>query len=114
MCIHISFAIHIIAEDDNFHDIYQELACLKAHYYQLGIHLGLPASELESIRVENIQNLDRALTQMLLLWLRQQYNVAKFGCPTWKRLVQAIEKINPALARTIASSHAIVTGVYST
>lgn len=63
--------------------------------------------------MQNVQNLDNAFTQMLLLWLRQRYNVEKYGYPTWRRLVQAIKEINPALARTIASNHAIVTGVYS-
>lgn len=74
--------------------------------------MGLPASELNAISLEAFQSLDQALTRMLLLWLRQRYDVARFGHPTWKRLEQAIEKINPILAKTIASNHAIITGLW--
>lgn len=101
-----------IAEDDDFHDIYRKLKHLKAHYFQLGIHLGLPVSQLESIAVENVQDLNQALIQTILLWLRQEHNVVKDGYPTWKRLVQAVKEINPALARTIALNHDVVTGVF--
>ena len=52
---------------------------------------------------------NRALNDVLLLWLRQKYNVGKFGRPTWRLLVEAVNKKtggnNHDLAKQIASNH---------
>ena len=97
-----------IAEDD-FHEVYCELVNIKARYYQLGIALGLPPGELEAIRKTHSQDMAQALTQVLLLWLRQQYNVEKYGRPTWQRLREAVDSPsggnNHALAEKIAEKH---------
>ena len=46
---------------------------------------------------------------MLLVWLKHSYNVDKHGPPTWRRLVEAVDKEaggnNHALAEKIASNH---------
>ena len=85
---------------------------IKANSYQLGVELGLPAGELDVIRKDHA--VDQAFNEVILRWLRQQYNVARFGHPTWKRLVEAVQSPiggnNPALAVEIATSHA--PGIY--
>ena len=78
---------------------------IKANYYQLGIELGLPPGELEAIQQARSQNIAQALTQVLLTWLRQLYDVERHGRPTWQRLVEAVGGINHALAVGIASKH---------
>ena len=46
---------------------------------------------------------------VLLLWLLQKYKVEKFGPPTWRMLVEAVDKKtggnNHELAKEIASNH---------
>ena len=46
---------------------------------------------------------------MLLLWLNQKYNIERYGRPTWRMLVEAVDmKIsgdNYELAERIASKH---------
>ena len=97
------------AAEDDFHEVYCELENIKARYYQLGIVLGLPLGKLEAIRKTHSQDVEQALTQVLLLWLKQQYNVEKFGCPTWQRLREAVDSPsggeNPALAERIAKKY---------
>ena len=93
-----------IAEDD-FHTVYSELKTVKANYYQLGIGLGLPPGELQAIR-KGIQDIELAFSDVLLAWLRQHYNVDRFGVPTWRNLVEAVDsQTNPALAAAIAARH---------
>ena len=52
---------------------------------------------------------DQRMTAMLTEWLNQNYNVTKFGKPTWEKLVEAVEHrtggANPALAREIERRH---------
>ena len=82
---------------------------IKAGYYQLGIELGLRPGELQAIQQTCSQNVAQALTQVLLTWLRQLYNVEKYGPPTWRRLVEAVDSPaggnNHALAKQITERH---------
>ena len=97
-----------LSDEDDFRDICRELVSIKANSYQLGVELGLPAGELDAIRKGYA--VDQAFSEVILRWLRQQYNVVRFGRPTWKRLVEAVESPiggnNPALAVEIATNHA--------
>ena len=90
------------------HTVYSELVTVKANYYQLGIGLGLPPGELLVIR-KGTQDIERAFSDVLLAWLRQRYNVDRFGLPTWRKLVEAVNShtsaSNPALAADIAARH---------
>ena len=105
--IYPSKSVHI-AEGD-FREVYCELVSIKARYYQLGIVLGLPPGELEAIRKIHSQDTEQALIQVLLLWLRQQYDTEKCGCPTWQRLREAVDSPaggnNHTLAEKIAEKH---------
>ena len=97
-----------IAEDD-FHTVYSELLTVKANYYQLGIGLGLPPGELLTAIRKGPQDIELAFSDVLLSWLRQCYNVDRFGFPTWRKLVEAVNSqagaSNPALAADIAARH---------
>ena len=97
-----------IAENDLL-GVQKAVIDLKANYYQLGVSLLLPPRELDAIRAAYSQNIDQALTEVLLVWLRHRYQVDKHGPPTWRRLVEAVD--NPAggnnhtLAMNIAAAH---------
>ena len=100
----------LIAEKDDFHDIYDATNTLKAKYHQFGIHLGLPPHELEIIQKQFPHDFSQAFTQVLLLWLRKNYNVERYGPPTWQALVKAVEHENRALANKIAAKY-LSTGI---
>ena len=100
-----------VPAEDDFHDIYEAVVSIIAEYYKLGIGLRLKPGELQAIRKSCGQDVDQAFTDVLLAWLRQRYNIAKYGPPTWRMLVRAVDSPaggnNPALALTIAGNHAI-------
>ena len=97
------------AGESDFRDVCRELVAIKAMYYQLGVELGLSPGELDAIRRENSHDADQAFNVVVLRWLRQQYQVERFGRPTWKRLIEAVESPvggnNPALAAQMAVRH---------
>ena len=82
-----------------------------AEYYKLGIGLRLKPGELQAIRKSCGQDIDQAFTDVLLAWLRQRYDVVKYGPPTWRMLVKAVDSPaggnNHALALTISHNHSI-------
>jgi hypothetical protein len=82
-------------------------------YLPLGQWLRLSIDDLKAIReaypLESTS--DQALKDVLLLWLHQKYKVGRFGPPTWRMLVEAVDKEtggnNHELAKEIASNHPI-------
>ena len=102
--------LYISSSDENdLNDVCQEIVSIKYNYYQLGVALGLPAGELDSIRPISFYNVDQAFSAVLLVWLRQRFDVDRHGHPTWRRLVEAVDSPNggnnPPLAIAIASRH---------
>ena len=82
---------------------------LAAKYDSIGITLGLLSSESEIIGHEYVRDAKRALGQVIRTWLKQSYNVARFGLPSWRSLVEAVDSTaggsHHALAKKIASKH---------
>ena len=74
----------------------------------MGIALRLKLDSLENIQVSD-RNPRDCLRSMVIEWLKRNYNVRKFGEPTWQKLVQAVGHpaggANMALAREIARRH---------
>lgn len=89
----------------------EEILSIKSAYFRLGQWLRLKNDDLKVIceAYPNGSDNESALNDVLLLWLQQKYNVKKFGPPTWKMLVMAIDKRtggnNHSLAKEIASNH---------
>ena len=94
--------------EEHLRDILHEVVSIKCMYWQLGLELGLPPGELNSIQMTCNNNTNRALTDMLLFWLKQCHDA---GTPTWRRLVEAVNSPaggnNPSLAMTIANNHLV-------
>ena len=84
----------------------KELNPVSAKWNSIGIALQLKPNTLDCIRASNI---DDPLTSVVKEWLKRNYDVRRFGEPTWHWLVEAVS--NPAggadmaLARDIARRH---------
>ena len=89
----------------------EEIVSLKSLYYSLGRALKLKISDLRAIcdAYPSESDAERALEDVLLLWLNQKYNVEIHGTPTWKMLVKAVDMKSGGndheLAERIASNH---------
>ena len=99
--------------EDDLPDVLEEVHFIKSAYLPLGQWLRLTNDDLKDIREaypdESMAN--QALKDVLLLWLNQKYKVERFGPPTWRMLVEAVDKKtggnNHELAKQIASNHPI-------
>ena len=69
----------------------------------------LKSDVLESIQVGSGSDPPACLASMVTEWLKRNYNVQRFGEPTWQRLVEAVGHpaggANMAVARDIARRH---------
>ena len=86
-----------------------EISTLESRYYQIGVGLRLTPKDLQSIEERFPQDPSRALSKVVETWLQQQYNVHKFGPPTWQMLVKAVDSHaggnDHMLAEKIMSKH---------
>ena len=89
----------------------EEVISIQSKFYDLGRSLRLEIRDLTAIRDAYPSDSDsvRALEDVLLLWLDRKYNAEKYGHPTWRMLVAAVDKEtggnNHELAKKIADQH---------
>ena len=89
----------------------EEVISIRLKFYDLGRCLRLRIHDLKAIRdaYPNESDSGRALEDVLLLWLDQKYDAEKYGRPTWRMLVTAVDKEtggnNHELAKKIADQH---------
>ena len=106
-CITDIIIVFQVSEDEQA--IREELLCLAARYRSIGITLGLPSGMLDTIRCDYACNCEGALGQVIRTWLKQSYNVDRFGPPSWRSLVKVVYSSaggnDRALAKKIAAKH---------
>ena len=92
-------------------DVLEAVLPIKSLFFALGQSLRLRTADLKSVVEAYPSESDarQALSDTLELWLKQQYNVERFGLPTWRMLVEAVDREgggnNHELAKKIASNH---------
>ena len=95
--------------NDNLFDVQSELISSAAKWRSIGNALRLKPDSLANIEAGNSSDPPACLASMVTEWLKRNYNVGKFGEPTWQMLVQAVGHLaggaNIALARKIARRH---------
>ena len=97
--------------DDDHFDVYSELISVATSWRSIGLALRLKQKTLDSIQAVNSSDPTACLAAMVREWLNRNYNVKRFGEPTWQQLVEAVGHpaggAKVALARKIAMRHKI-------
>ena len=70
----------------------------------LGVDLGLDPNKLDQIKKDNTES-ENCLYEMLSEWLKQQYDVDKYGKPTWRKLADEVGELDSALASKIRKEY---------
>ena len=89
----------------------EECESIKLNFFPLGRCLRLANDDLKAIcqTYPDESASDKALNDVLLLWLNRKYKIDRFGPPTWRMLVEAVDKKtggnNHKLAKEIAHKH---------
>ena len=101
--------LDVYSDIDDLFDVRQELLPLSAQWLSIGIALRLNISTLNHIEARNIGDPSACLNSMVMEWLKWNYNIKRYGEPTWQRLVNAVANptggANRALAMEIARRH---------
>ena len=107
----LALITYCYADEDDLIDVFEAVLPLKLVHMALGRSLRLKTADLKLIQeaYPNESDPEQALNDTLELWLQQKYNVERFGPPTWRMLVEAVDRKaggnNHDLAKEIASDH---------
>ena len=79
------------------------------NWHKLATGLKIPLRLVELIASNHSNDCEQCLLVLLKEWLKQSYDVKRYGHPSWRALVRAVASSpgggNPALAQTIAEKH---------
>ena len=94
---------------DALFDVRKEMNKVSAKWRSIGIALRLDPNILDGIQTKNSGDPQACLSSVVTEWLKRNYNVKRFGEPTWEWLVDAVGDpaggAHMALAKDIASRH---------
>ncbi len=96
-------------EDDEgiIDDICTDLKRMTTKYSALARALRINRSDMDALNDQCANSLNKAqdlLVGVIRLYITQKYN-PDYGEPTWKGIVYAVNRENPALARHLAEKH---------
>ena len=95
-------------QDDRF-DILAEMMQIASSWKAIGRGLRIDPGRLETINESNPGKPKVCLSEMLTCWLNRNYNLERFGEPTWRAVVKIVAHPaagdNCALALNIAKQH---------
>ena len=90
-------------------DLQEALEKVVSKWKLVGTGLGLRSNKLNEIEKAHPNNLTSCLLDVIMTWLERNYNVQKFGEPTWRKVVKVVNNpafgANPGLARAIVDNH---------
>ena len=98
-----------IQDSHDEQDVREALMSLAAKYRSVGMSLGLSADDLDAIHLKSLGVPKQALSEVISTWIKQEYNVSRFGHPSWRGVVRAVDLkaggCDHLLAKKIASEH---------
>ena len=104
--------LHLNLDLDDLFDVQSELSPIASNWKSVGLALRIKPDVLENIEAAKTGNPTACLFSTLKEWLNRNYNVKRFGEPTWQRLVEAVSHpaggANVALATKIAENHKVI------
>lgn len=94
---------------DDLFDVQKELNTVSAKWRNIGIALRLNPNILDGINTQCNGDPSACLSLTVTEWLKRNYNVKRFGEPTWWWLVKAVGDpaggANMTLAKDVARNH---------
>ncbi len=106
MCrTHACCPILLCTDLDDTADVLEALEPLASRWQILATKLGLRPDAISVIASNCPTDSILALTKAIGEWLKKNYNFRKFGSPSWRLLVQIVEKMDYSQAEKIAHEH---------
>ena len=108
-CLYLLQYLSLSEGEDDLFGLLTEMMPVVRSWKAIGIGLGIGCGRLGTIQTDNPGNSRMCLSEMLSCWLQRNYNVERFGEPTWRAVVKVVAHPaagdNCTLALNIAKQH---------
>ena len=85
--------------------MFDECSPLASKWQQLSAYLGLKLSIIDRIKSDFPNDSLGCWSEALKEWIRMNYDVQKYGEPSWRTLLKAIAKVDKLYFRRLAAQH---------
>ena len=92
---------------DDLVDVLDVVETLSSQWKRLSTKLGIKPSSLDTIQQNHPGDADMCLYEALEEWLKMNYDYRRHGRPSWRRLAEAVKKLDCKLFERICDTHAI-------
>jgi hypothetical protein len=93
-------------EEEDANIVFKAIGKKVAKYAEIGRNFGLVPSTIESIRENHPGDNSKALQDVIITWIQQDFNTTRFGLPSWRKVVEVISGFDKLLAKKCRrSSH---------
>ena len=99
------FNFHFTDCDDDWDDVVTALEKLKAEWKVVGRKLHIKSAKLKELESNFPKNCGTCLSDVVQEWLVGNYNVKRFGEPSWRQLAMAMSQLNMEVFRCVAETH---------
>ena len=104
-----NITIYFLTGEDDYFDILTEMMPIAGFWKAIGRGLRIDSGRLDLIQESNPGKPRECLSEVLTGWLKRNYNVGRFGEPTWRAVVKVVAHPaagdNCGLALSIARKH---------
>ena len=97
--------MYVFVECNDLGDVVDEVESLSTQWRRLSAKLRLKEDTLNVIEYENPGDAGACLRKALEEWLKLNYDRQRHGRPSWRRLAEAVSKLDYALSEKIATAH---------
>ena len=98
-------------QDDDLADVKAALEPVAAKWRDVGTMFRLKVGDLDTIMASHPGSPSACMFDVETHWLKKNYNVGRFGPPTWRKIVEAVGNSagggNPDHALKIAKEHSM-------
>ena len=108
------FSINLLNHYYSFHSVKDDwnnvaTACisLAVKWKQLCTSLGLSFDTIRTIKDENANDSEDSLSEGLMQWILQKFNIEKYGLPSWRSLLKTIGRVDQPLFEKLAKEHQV-------
>ena len=104
VCANLIFTTDLTEESD-WNMLIIESNSLSAQWDTIAGFLGLKPSKIAEIRRNHPSNSTGCWNSALLEWISENYNMEKFGEPSWRTFLKAVALVNKSEFKKLAACH---------
>lgn len=90
---------------DDLGDVLETVETLSAKWRLLSVKLGIKESSLNTIHQNNAGDVESCLYKALVEWLKMNYDHQRHGRPSWRRLAEAVRRLDYTVFEDIVKEH---------